>query len=446
MPTWNANPRRAALVLPLALGLVAGVVSCSWARFDDVSQDAPVLLLEKPDSVGSGFGSSVASAEVDGFYRVFVGAAPGHTGGAEFEIGTGQGASKDAARAGHCDVGCTLAKNAAAMPKAFLDNQPRTLCFAEGWDGTGIQVQCDAGKTAFLSRLDAPAGLILPEPGNQLALTSERPKRSGNAQPVVPLTPVVAAGATSLDTSSGSAWFYPAGSQDPTSLDPGPAGPTFGAALAILETKGKRWIAVGEPALSRVHVFDDTGALAHCFASSEPGFGRTLSAGFVTGGDANEELVVATDKEVWVIDGSLLEGAPASCATNVTPVVKLKCRTTADLDGCGGSRFGAALAVADLDQNGDGEVLVGAPGMAVRDESDAGAVFVFDVSAEHPDWLLEARFISSAESGDRLGASIAVVHQPDRDIFVAGAPGNGKAALFYCSKLLPGSKRGSRCK
>lgn len=425
--------------------VAALVAACSWTRFDDVSEDAPVLLLEKPDGVGSGFGSSVAVAVAGGNHRLFVGSAPGNNGGAEFELGGGQGASKDAARGGHCDVGCTLAKTAAAMPKATLEGQPRTLCFAEGWGAGGIQVQCEAGEAAFLSSLAAPAGVQVDEPGKQLSIVAQRPKRGAPNQPVGELSPVVAAGATSLANGPGAAWFYPAGSQQPTALDAGTVGPTYGAALTIFEAKGQLFIAVGEPGASRVHVFDATGALARCLSSSAAGFGRTLGSGPVTADDASDELLVATDAEVHVIAGATFEGAASSACQEVAPIVALKCRSTGDLDGCGGSEFGAALAVADLDQNGDGEVLVGAPGMDVREESGAGAVFVFDVAKEHPDWVLETRFISSAESGDRLGTALAVVPQDDRDIFVAGAPGNGKAAVFYCSRLLPSSKRGARC-
>jgi len=121
---------RIASLLAAALGL--GIAACSWSRFDDVQADAPVMLLTKPDNVGYGFGSSVAAGEVDGFYRVFVGASPGRTGGAEFEIGSGQSTSADAARSGHCGLGCTLAKTAASLQRAVLEGLDRTLCVAEG--------------------------------------------------------------------------------------------------------------------------------------------------------------------------------------------------------------------------------------------------------------------------------------------------------------------------
>lgn len=434
----------------LASSLVAGVlgfgvVACSWTRFDDVQEDAPVLLLNKPDNVGYGFGSTVAAGEVDGFYRVFVGASPGRTGGAEFELGPKQGASTDAARSGHCDVGCTLAKTAASMQRADLDGLPRTLCVAEGLgtaDGSkplGVQIQCDAGDSAFLSANALPAGVVVDEPGKQLSLVAE----DGDF-------PILMAGATGLSGAPGKAWFYASSSQTPVELDAGVSvGETYGAALVVVKMKGAAWLAVGEPGAGRVFLFDDQGTLAGCLfpPGANTQFGRTLAAGRIDG-DSDEELIVADGQKAHVLSGAVLAAnSNAACADLPAgaEIVALACRTTADLDGCGGSDFGAALAVADLDHDGDGEVLVGAPGMDVRDDaSDGGAVFVFDVEPDHPDWVAETRFISSAEAGDKLGTAIGVVHQPDRDVFVAGAPGNGKAALFFCSKLRK-SNKGAHC-
>ncbi len=47
------------------------------------------------------------------------------------------------------------------------------------------------------------------------------------------------------------------------------------------------------------------------------------------------------------------------------------CGSTDDIEGCESSRFGEALAIGDLDGDGDGELAVGAPEMKVRGESDA---------------------------------------------------------------------------
>lgn len=434
----------------LSVAVVLGVAACSWARFDDVSDNAPVLLFTKPGNVSYGFGSSVASGEVDGFYRVYVGASPGRTGGAEFELGPGQGAGADAVRSGHCGLGCTLAKSAAPLRRAILEAKEHTLCFAEGL-GTGggqkplgIQIQC-AGEPAYLSTNELPAGS---------QLTAESARYLSLAAPAVDF-PILLAGTPAHQVDVGgtlvdqpaAAWFYASQSQTPVALDPGPgAQGTFGSALAVVSMGGAQWLAVGEPGQGRVYLFDSSGALQGCLAPGIAGFGRTLAAGRVDK-DADQELVVASDGKVHVLSGAVLAGA-ADPSCGALPagaeIVALSCRTTSDLDGCGSSQFGAALAVADFDHDDDGEVLVGAPGMDVRDAGQGGAVFVFDVEPEHPDWMLEARFLSSAESGDRLGTAIGVVHQPDRDVFVAGAPGNGKAALFFCSKLLKGD-RGSRC-
>jgi hypothetical protein len=103
------------------------------------------------------------------------------------------------------------------------------------------------------------------------------------------------------------------------------------------------------------------------------------------------------------------------------------------------------LAVGDLDGDGDGEVIVGAPGMTVRDNSGAGALLVYDAESPHDVQFVDAKFISSAEQGDQLGRALATPSIDGRDIILAGAPGNGKAALFYCSALLPAGAGGSRC-
>jgi hypothetical protein len=112
---------------------------------------------------------------------------------------------------------------------------------------------------------------------------------------------------------------------------------------------------------------------------------------------------------------------------------------------CQQSEFGAALAVGDLDGNGDGEVIVGAPKMTARGQKNAGSLLVYDIPSTGAATLVDTKSMSSAESGDELGRSIVTPHAGKRDIIAAGAPGHGKAALFYCSSLLPNGTAGVHC-
>jgi hypothetical protein len=428
--------------------LVFGVVllsSCSWTRFDDVQDDAPVVLLNKPDGLGYGFGSSLAAVTRDQV-RVLVGTSVGSRGAAEFSLGAGQEPNADSIDPGHClQASCALGRTIAAMETALTGSgTERPMCYAEGRSTAGVTpesvaVRCGSipGQPPVEDAWAFPAGVSMGT-GQHLVLAAD----SG------PL-PTLLVGLTGAAGAAGQAWFYSGASGSQTTLVSTPAGvgESFGSAVAVAnQTK----LHVGEPGAARLFLFD--GATQTACLSGAEGFGRTLAIGNVDA-DGVLDVVVADKKQVHVLSGAALAGyAPADPATCVElpdslRITTLSCRFTSDVDGCNGD-FGAALAVANFDRgNGDtdGEVVVGAPGMSVRGESGAGAVLIFDVEPDRPDKLLEAKFISSAESGDRLGAALAVVQQPDRDILVAGAPGGGKAAVFYCSKLLPSSLGGARC-
>ncbi|MCA9597671.1 MAG: FG-GAP repeat protein [Myxococcales bacterium] len=414
--------RRIAVVALLLSG-------CSWSRFDDVQDDAPVVLLNAPGNV-HGFGASLATVSAEGRVLVLVGgAARGANGAALFSLGDGQSPATDSLDAAHCGQGCFMAKSIAGLSGAQAPASQRSSCFATGYtpssiSGTGILVRCDEeAATPFEYTLALPAGVSFDPAEDDLRLASD----------ASPLPALIASAA-------GHAWFYAPGSLTPAELTPTTSDASFGAAIAA-RAGG---FAVGAPEQAHVWLFDATGAASACL-SGPVGFGRTLAAGRVDG-DGSEDLVVADGEQVHVISGAVLAQLtdPSSCVP-VQDLVTLACRSTADLQGCGGSDFGAALAVGDIDGDGDGEVFVGAPGMSVRGEGSGGAVLTFDAEGQYPERLTEARFIASAESSDRLGTSLVMAHQADRDLLVAGGSG-GKAAVFYCSKLLPAAKRGSRCK
>ena len=431
---------RARVAAAVALPLV--FVSCSWTRFNNLQEDTPVLLLSKPDTAGNGFGSGLASVTREQV-RLLVTASPGARSGAEYSLGNGQEPNRDAVDTGDCnDATCSFANSVAGLESVMAGGVERSTCFAEGLTAPStLYVRCMASGDLppLLQAWQFPTGLSMDPKLQHLALAADRG----------PL-PSLVAGFTEVAPARGEAWFYAGGTGDtPTTLTPAGVGSSFGSAVAVL---GAARFGVGEPDAKHLFLFDGATEVG-CLTGAQDGFGRTLTTGDVDG-DGVDDLVVASKKDVQVLSGSALgsfgPADPAACEAipDAMVIATLNCHFTADVDGCGGGDFGASLAVANFDRgkgDTDGEVVVGAPGMSVRGESSAGAILVFDVEPGRLDKLLEAKYISSAESGDRLGAAVAVVHQADRDIVVGGAPGGGKAAVFYCSKLLPSGQRGARC-
>src|SRR5579864_1179672 len=97
-----------ALRLQFGLMCLIGISSqaCSWSRFDDVTADAPIVLLEKPGSMKSGFGNSVATATNSGTTVVLVGGGPGdQSGAALYDIGNDSSPSTTSVDSGYCAGG-----------------------------------------------------------------------------------------------------------------------------------------------------------------------------------------------------------------------------------------------------------------------------------------------------------------------------------------------------
>ena len=445
------------LRLTLLGGLTLGVSACSWSRFDDLTANAPVVLLEKPDSLNNGFGVSLATATNGGRSQVLVGGTASTTGAALYEIGQGDAPNTAAIDANYCTGAngkpCFLSSLIAGFANAQGPDQLHSLCYAAG---TGEVV-----KQGLVLRCQdhSQYSLDMPPAAQQLLAMSIAQNQAPHDYPLATDRtddPTLLASLPDLRL----AWFYPERSTTLGEL-PLPDGmqvddPSFGRSLAVLAVDGGRVLAVGVSGLSRVLLWKTEGdASAHYIGclGGHNGLGRALAAGRVNT-DANDDLVISDANQVRAIDGAALfrlsettstecDHAPSDLDGTLGP---WECgSTTSDVSGCETSDFGAAVAVGDLDGDGDGEVIVGAPRMSVRGEEKAGALLVYDAETTGSSAPVDVRFMSSAEGGDELGRSIVTPHAGKRDIIAAGAPGHGKAALFYCSTLIPHGAAGARC-
>jgi hypothetical protein len=446
--------------------LLLGALSlgCSWSRYDDVVQNSPIVLLNRPKALVDGFGTSMAAATVGDEVTLLVGGAPLKSGGAEFVLGSADSPTLEARDTGHCLGGtgpCYFTSSPIALARAKGPSSvPEQLCFVDGAGTT-------AGDTGVVVRCtdDVEYALEVPKVVSTLlnfsfANTQPTPFRFGGDRGPDP------AFLASADEES-AVWFYPSLSRDFVDI-PNPADargrwekPKERKLAVARIGADARLLAVGTPSLGEVRLFfapdGATPSYVGCLGGTS-GFGRAFAAGPVVAGDDDDELVISDDSLVYVFDGAKLATlAPTTssdCTLGALPegslVTSFTCGSTKNISDCGSSEFGAALAVGDLDGDGDGEVVVGAPSMTVRHKSRAGALIIYDVEAagtkEHLYDFKDIAFLSSADEDDQLGRSIALPNLGDRQLLVAGAPGGGKAALFYCPSFLPAALAGDRCR
>jgi hypothetical protein len=439
--------------------LAVGLSGCSWARFDELTTDAPVVVLERPSEIRSGFGTAMSSVTgEDDRALLLVHGATGFAQAALFDLGAADSPLTSTLSDGFCsnDSGvCFLASSSAPLQRARGPSTDHENCFAIGigrkQNRTGVLIECES-REGFA--IEVPPEF---EAQIQTAIDQGKPEfvalASGSGE-----TQALVAGSEKRSR----AFYYPNIGASPVDLSPTrQVMEGYGATVAIATVEDAGLVVVGAPAQDAIHLFAVQPQLEPVSAPSylgcvrgPAGFGRAFAVGPVTPDDALPELAVADSANVHVFEArtllTLAAGDESDCvAIDGLPAgalyASVTCSETGAVTGCGGADFGASVAIGDVDGDGDGELVVGAPGMSARDASAAGAIAFFDLEDSADDRTTDLKFIASASDSDRLGASLVAARVASRHVIAAGVPGSGRTALFYCPSLLPARLGGARC-
>ncbi len=257
-------------------------------------------------------------------------------------------------------------------------------------------------------------------------------------------------------------------------MDPGTKAPfseneapnDFGYSMATATNgKGELVLAISQPRNNRVIIAtfdakengDDVNSKLRtraCIKTPEPklkGFGKVLTLGDIDG-DGEPEVFIGIDpldgqntnqafrQRVYVYAGASMPAA-SETENGVCPLwddepVHVGCHNGVRSVGCDNTAFGAALAVGDVDGDGFGDLIAGAPKADVQGETEAGVVWIIPGSEGGLVFDdMTNLYATGLGKEDHLGTSVAALRTKDRDEPVAGAPGGEAVYLFMCSKL-----------
>jgi hypothetical protein len=411
-----------------AVALAAALGGCLWTNFEDIKLDPPVDYLDRPNWIQGAYGTVMASQSTQSV--LLVGGLPLLSGAGVFSFATQPppllAACESAAQ-------CRLL----STPTMVTDRAGGTGCFVYGV-GPGHP---DLGKDLGLLGGCASGPLF------KVPLPPSMRDRAVDALFKPSATQSIFAGGFSLASSGqalavgspdlGVVALYPDLAMPPLLVEvPAEADATFARSLAM---SGSTVLAVGAPNQGKVFVYDVAPgkvSLRACLRRAAP-YGVVLH-GF---NSKQRHLLAISDAagQVDIIDADLVTPAAGCIEVPSAAVVDmLRCAEEDSVTGCADSAFGYAITTADLNGDDLPEVIVGAPGLNVRDVPNAGALAIFslDPLANQPRYL----FLSSAEAEERVGSSVAAFQLGGRVVLASNANNKQKTPLFHCASGAPSER------
>lgn len=441
--------RHATHILPLTL-LVT--VACSWQRFDEVTENTPVAVFDPPGN-GESIGRSVAAIEAGSTTLVFGG---GENSYGVYDFGRHNSPGMEAIYGGVCGEsdGCRMSPSAAPIHRVVDGAEAACFAYAVATNSEkpSVRLTCEGDRNLGVA-LDTESAQRL---GNSVS-SSSFVSRFTSSPRKHPRRLLVSS------TPTGTLWYYPdtAGASVPIAVD-FQVSDSFGAALAIVPSAlsgatGSVTLVVGEPGAGRVHFYvtDSSGLVTgnYCVVGRE-GLGQHLAAGYfdqaqsatLAVSDANQVTVLTDLGQIEALASTDRALAPEDCLPieRLSVSTALGCTNLGLHANCASSLTLLSLAPADLNDDGLEELLIGVPLADGQGQSAAGQVLTTQLKQAELQ-IRERLTISSSESGDRLGESVAAVPLSRPDVVLAGAPGGNKIAAFYCSTLVPNGQGGKRC-
>ena len=434
---------------------LATLGACVYGDIADAGDLASIEAVEQPGGFGSssGFGrvisswSSAIAGDARSRFVATSGAGAGHVTFALWRNG-----ERDAPEPlfDGCEdaTDCDPSSSTALLGLPTWDGE-RDCVINAAPDERTLRIQCESSSSIF-------SRLVIPEAGDFGRAMARIPASSEAG------VAIIGAPEAALAAEAGELFKLIDGDPSPKPLTVGDdaalgAGAQLGAALATAPMAGGDvLIAAAAPGASRVVIFRlpndpadgdlETLACLDGVVVRPPGTpgdrGGSLAAGD-TDGDGIPEIFVGSPatNEVRALGGSALGGAagcgdPGTADDPATTVLGCGAIDAPSVERCGD--FGAALATGDVNGDGLGDLIVGAPASASDGKDAAGAVYTIPGGPGGLDPAAgRGLALSEPATGALLGEALTTTpSQLDgaiRDELVVGAPGDGRLYIFWCT-------------